>query len=146
MKTTPIIGYKLFKLRKDGSLGPLFIDAKLHIPIGEWLEARTDLKPPKTTWKVRPGWHVCQQPVAPHLNSKLAKRVWAKVEIEEVEELPRPERLGGNWQLARRIKVLGILEPIQVKLMEIDYHNRHLPQEERNKIRFQGFIKAIMES
>jgi hypothetical protein len=31
--------FKLFKLRKDGTLGPLFINARQRIPVGEWLEA-----------------------------------------------------------------------------------------------------------
>ena len=33
--------YKLFKLRADGTLGPLFINRQQVVPIGEWLEAET---------------------------------------------------------------------------------------------------------
>lgn len=36
-----MIAYKLFRLRKDGTIGPPFINAKLRIPIDEWLQAET---------------------------------------------------------------------------------------------------------
>jgi len=34
-----MIAYKLMRLRKDGTLGSLFINKKKVYPIGEWLEA-----------------------------------------------------------------------------------------------------------
>lgn len=118
MKTdNPKVGYKLFRIRKDGTLGPLFINAKQRIPMDQWLEAETTHLPPKSTWKVRPGWHICHKPYAPHLTSTVTPRVWCKVLYHEATELPRPERLGGNWILAKYIKVLGILEPNQVEDM-----------------------------
>lgn len=30
-------GYKLFRLRKDGTLGPLFINASLRVPQRGWV-------------------------------------------------------------------------------------------------------------
>ena len=142
MKTTHI-AYKLFKLRKDGSLGPLFINAKLRVPTQEWMPAEDH---PTKGFAHRPGWHCCFYPVAPHLKTKVAgqNRVWAKVEIEGIKTYDRPESQGGAWVLADRLKVLGVLDPIQVELLELDYHNRHKSTEERNHIRVQGFFKAIM--
>jgi len=46
--------YKLLKLRKDGSLGPLFINRKQKIPIGKWLTAECH---PTKGYALRPGWH-----------------------------------------------------------------------------------------
>ena len=32
--------YKLFRLRKDGTLGPLFIGQRIRVTVGEWQRAR----------------------------------------------------------------------------------------------------------
>ena len=35
-----MIGYKLFRRRKDGTLGPLFINARLCVPVGQTVSAK----------------------------------------------------------------------------------------------------------
>lgn len=103
------IAYKLFKLRKDGTLGPLFINAKQVIPIGQWLKAEEH---PTKGYAYRPGWHCCFQPVAPHLAKQLAtgqQRVWCKVEVMDTTTYNRPESQGGAWVLAKYMKVIEII-------------------------------------
>ncbi len=103
-----MIAYKLFKQRKDGSLGPLFINAKQRIPVGPWLEAEDH---PTKGFAQRPGWHCGVEPVAPHLSTK--GRVWAEVEVDESAgcyEFKRPTHQGGAWIIASRIRVVRILE------------------------------------
>lgn len=99
-------GYKLFRLRRDGSLGPLFINRRQRIAPGEWLEAEEH---PTKGYAYRPGWHACLRPVAPHLRSG-GDRVWARVELDDVTLYDRPESQGGTWVLARRLKVTEVLE------------------------------------
>ena len=101
--------YKLFKLRANGTLGPLFINARQVVPVGEWLEAEDH---PTKGFAHRPGWHACYRPEAPHLkeNPKNGpRRVWARCEAEECQRYERPESQGGAWVLARRIRVLEVL-------------------------------------
>ena len=93
--------YKLLRLRKDGSLGPLFINQKQRIPLGEWLEAEDH----KTKgYAHRPGWHACEKPVAPHL--KMNGRIWCEVEIDNYEELKRPESQGAKWYISKKMKIV----------------------------------------
>ena len=94
-------GYKLFARRKDGSLGPLFINRRLRIPVGEWMPAENH---PTRGYAVRPGWHVTLEPVAPHLSKK--GRVWRRVEVRDYAELKRPAAQGGTWLLAKWMRVL----------------------------------------
>ena len=101
-----MIAYKLVRQRKDGSLGPLFINCPLRIPIGEWLEAETHHR--RKGYAYRPGWHVTFKPHAPHLSTK--GRVWVEVEIEDFERYKWPESQGGMWGLAKKMKVNKILE------------------------------------
>jgi len=96
--------YKLFKLRADGTLGPLFINRQQVVPIGEWLEAETH---PTQGYAVRSGWHCTSQPVAPHLSLK--GRVWCEVEISNVTEHVRPASQGGLWFTAGWLRVVRIL-------------------------------------
>lgn len=96
-----MIAYKLLRLRRDGSLGPLFINKAQVIPLGEWLEAEDH---PTKGYARRPGWHVAPKPSAPHLSAK--GRRWMKVEIEDFDELPRPQSQGGMWFIAKRMRVL----------------------------------------
>lgn len=110
--------YKLFRLRKDGTLGPLFIDATLRVPEGEWLTARHDIV--KSGFAVRPGWHCCFIPHAPHLMTEFAvpdtklKRVWCEIEIgEDYRTYDRPESQGGAWILAEEIKVVKRLTHVE---------------------------------
>lgn len=98
-----MIAYKLLRLRKDGSLGPLFINRKQVIPEGYWLYAEYH---PTKGYAKRCGWHVTSKPVAPHLSSKKEKRVWKKVEIVNYGELPRPTSQGGMWYIAEWMRVI----------------------------------------
>lgn len=96
--------YKLVRKMKDGSLAPLFINKRLRLPIGEWLQAENH---PTPGFAERAGWHCCFKPVAPHLKEK--GRVWVQVEIEDFNKYNRPESQGGFWLLANRMKVIGEL-------------------------------------
>ena len=93
--------YKLFRIRKDGTLGPLFINCTQRIPIGEQL--RAEIHPTKG-YALRPGWHVCSKPVAPHLSKK--GRKWFVVDIEDYTAHQRPKRQGGLWYTAQKMTVL----------------------------------------
>jgi hypothetical protein len=99
MKT--ITAYKLFRLRKDGSLGSLFMDARRKLPVGKWMWAEDHLK---DGFAHRPGWHAMTQKKAPHLSKK--DRVWCKVEIVYFTKHQRPRAQGGMWYLARRMKIV----------------------------------------
>lgn len=99
-----MIGFKLFRKRKDGSYGPLFINRRLKLHVGVWYEA--ELHPTKG-YAVRPGWHLCDQPVAPHLSEK--DRVWCIVEYEDSTAHQRPASQGGLWHTAKRLKIIGEL-------------------------------------
>ena len=94
--------YKLLHKRKDGSLGPLFINRRQRIPIGVQLEAENH---PTKGFAVRPGWHVLKQKTAPHLRQH-GDRVWCEVVVEDYEEFERPASQGGVWLLAQRMKVV----------------------------------------
>lgn len=96
--------YKLVRLRKNGTLGPLFINRKLNIPVGEWLDAEPV---PTKGFAFRPGWHCCSEPIAPHLSKE--GRVWCRVHITGIKKHQRPESQGGLWFTAARMKVLEIL-------------------------------------
>jgi hypothetical protein len=97
-----MIAYKLFRKRKNGTLGPLFINRTLVIPQGQWLKAEAHLT---KGYKFRPGWHCCAFPKAPHLSMK--DRVWCEVEIEDFESVVRPENQGGLWYLAKNLRMIG---------------------------------------
>ena len=100
-------GYKIFKVRKDGSIGPLFIGASKRLPIGEWVEAE-DI--PTKGFAHRPGWHCTWKPNAPHLSLNLKSgenRQWFEIEIKDFREYNRPECQGGTWVLANKIRIIG---------------------------------------
>jgi len=101
-----MIAYKLLKRRRDGTLGPLFINASQRIPIGVWLEAEDH---PTKGFAHRPGWHCTPEPHAPHLTMTPKHgppRVWCIVELKGVEQYSRPKAQGGTWLLARKMKVI----------------------------------------
>jgi len=105
--------YKLFRLRKDGTLGPLFIDARLRVPVGVELPAR-DV--PTKGFAHRPGWHSGVMPIAPHLSEK--GRVWAECSIPDHAdwyEFKRPGNQGGKWIISDCIVVDRILTTKQVE-------------------------------
>ena len=93
--------FKLIKKRKDGTLGPLFINARQRIPIGKWLKAEAHRR---KGYKFRPGWHCTSKPNAPHLSEE--GRVWCEVEIEDFEEFQRPNAQGGLWFIAQNMRVI----------------------------------------
>ncbi len=97
--------YKLLRKRKDGSIGPLFINKKAKIPVGEWIEAESH---PTKGYSYRPFWHCTSKPVAPHLSEK--GRVWYVVEIDDFKEMQRPQSQGGKWYLANRMKIVKELK------------------------------------
>ena len=108
MKTR--IAYKLVKVRKDGSIGPLFINASLRITPQKWLTAEAHRK---AGFAFRPGWHCTRNATAPHLKDRLSNgqvRQWWVVEIADYEERRRPEAQGGLWYLAQQIKFLYPLD------------------------------------
>ena len=96
-----MIAYKFFRERKDGSIGPLFIDAKQRIPLNEWMTAK-DI--PTKGYARRPGWHCGAEPYAPHLTEK--GRVWYKIAIEDYYKFERPKYQGRYWLIAARMKVI----------------------------------------
>ncbi len=93
-------GYKLFRQLKDGSISSLFINKTARLERGVWLKAHNY---PTKGFAVRQGWHCCNKPDAPHLSKK--NRIWFEVEMEEVEEFPRPKSQGGIWYIAQRIRI-----------------------------------------
>jgi len=96
--------YKLIRQRRNGSLGPLFINRKQIVPVGEWVEAECH---PTKDFALRPGWHTTAKPEAPHLSTK--GRVWVEVEIEDFIEHHRPENQGGLWFISKWIKIVRVL-------------------------------------
>jgi len=99
--------YKLLKVRKDGTIGPLFINATARLPIGEWLQAEHHHS--KKGFAYRPGWHCTFTPHAPHI--KLTdNRAWYEVEIHDYRTYDRPESQGGAWILANMMKIVRRLK------------------------------------
>ena len=98
-------GYKLFEMRDDGKLFPLFIGKTQETPVNEWVPAEIIME--HKGFAHRPGWHIgATMPSAPWLMSadgayksqrgKRFKRVWCEVEYvadvdytREVEQLPK---------------------------------------------------------
>jgi hypothetical protein len=96
--------YKLFRFRKDKTIGSLFINRSAVLPIGKWLAAEDC---PTEGYKHRPGWHCLPQPVAPHLTER--GRQWFVVNIRGVTEEHRPDKQGGTWLLAKEMKIVRAL-------------------------------------
>lgn len=98
-------GWKLFEMRDDGKLFPLFIGKTTETPMNEWVMAEIIEHHPN--FAHRPGWHLgAELPSAPWLmgidgtyksqRGKKFKRVWCEVEYMAdfdytviVEKLPR---------------------------------------------------------
>lgn len=96
-----MITYKLFRVRKDGSIGSLFINRRARLPLNKWLTAEVY---PTKGFALRPGWHCTAKPEAPHLSEK--DRAWFKVEIKNFTEEHRPESQGGLWYLAKKMRII----------------------------------------
>jgi len=102
--------YKLLKQRRDGTLGPLFINARQKIPVNKWLKSECH---PTKGYAIRPGWHCTTKPSAPHLSMTLKSgqvRVWCEVEIDGVTLFERPKMQGGLWYLAKRMRVVRVMD------------------------------------
>jgi hypothetical protein len=97
-----MIGYKLFRVRKNGTIGSLFINRKAVVPINKWLKSEEH---PTKGFAIRAGWHITHAPVAPHLSKK--GRCWYKVEFKNYQKLKRPKNQGGMWYLAKCMRVIG---------------------------------------
>ena len=97
--------YKLVKLRKDGTIGSLFIGASRKYQLGEWYEAE---ELPKKGFSPRKGWHGFLSKESHHLTEK--GRTWALCEVEDFVIMERPSSQGGNWVLANKIQFCKILE------------------------------------
>lgn len=98
-------GYKLFEMRDDGKLFPLFIGKTTETPMNEWVMAEIIME--HKGFAHRPGWHLgAMLPSAPWLmgadgtyrsqRGKKFRRVWCEVEYaadvdytEIVEALPK---------------------------------------------------------
>lgn len=106
MNLGPTTAYKLFKVRKDGSIGPLFINARARLPVGKWLPAEHTHR--VKGFAYRPGWHATLKPEAPHLGTK--GRRWFVVEVEDFKTYARPESQGGTWVLAERMRIVRPLQ------------------------------------
>jgi len=95
-------GWKLFRVRRDGSLGSLFINRRARIPLDCWLPAESH---PTKGYKHRPYWHCLAEPHAPHLTEK--GRQWFQVALKDVVVMERPEAQGGVWYLAESLKIIS---------------------------------------
>lgn len=98
-------GYKLFEMRDDGKLFPLFIGKTKETTMNEWVPAEIIDHHPN--FAHRPGWHIgATMPSAPWLmcadgtyksqRGKRFKRVWCEVEYaadidytDDVLQLPK---------------------------------------------------------
>ena len=141
-------GWKLFEMRDDQKLFPLFINKKEETPMNEWVMAEiVDHHP---SFAHRPGWHIgTGVPSAPWLMSangtyksqlgKRFKRVWCEVSYvadvdytDEVLKLPKKcftDRLpdGGYYEFRESGNRLWIIaDRIRV--------DRILTEEERQQI------------
>lgn len=112
MEMDTVKAYKLFRVRRDGSLGPVIINRGARIPVGEWLECEDHSGKAKSYGvAVRVGFHACAEPVAPHLTKPSKKadadnRTWYAVELEGAVEMHRGVDGGSDWFVARRMRVV----------------------------------------
>tara|TARA_R100001086_G_scaffold185745_1_gene104063 strand:- start:27 stop:329 length:303 start_codon:yes stop_codon:yes gene_type:complete len=93
--------YKLFRQRKNNSLGSLFINKRQVLQTNTWYQAEAH---ETKGYKFRPYWHSLPQPKASHLSEK--NRVWYEIEIDDYQIIERPASQGGTWYLSERVKIL----------------------------------------
>ena len=105
-----MIAYKLFRVRKDGTLGSLFINRADTIPVGKWVRSKLHRT---EGFLPRQGWHCCAAPFAPHLSMK--GRKWFKIEIKTATKHKRPEHQGGLWFTADWMMVIEAVDPNTVQ-------------------------------
>ena len=99
-------GYKLFEMRDDGRLFPLFIGKNEETPMNEWVMAEIIME--HKGFAHRPGWHLgATMPSAPWLmgadgtyksqRGKRFRRVWCEVEyVADVDYTEEVFRLKGK--------------------------------------------------
>ena len=95
-----ITAWKLFTLRKDGTIGPLFVNRRQRIPTGLWIDAEAHHP---GHLKFRPGWHCAHAKLAPHLVKY--GRQWRRVKIMQFDVHKKPKCQGGLWYVAQRMYV-----------------------------------------
>jgi len=98
-----VFGYKLLRRRRDGSLGPLFINRSQRLEVGETYQAESH---PTKGYAFRPGWHICARKLAPHLSKK--GRVWARVRFDGYTRHARPASQGGLWYVADTMTIVKL--------------------------------------
>ena len=106
--------YKLLRLRKDGTLGPLFVGRRSVFRVGDRLAAEFNLPHPGLAH--RPGFHCCAEPRAPHIKRVLKngeRRVWCEVRIYGVTRHDRPECQGGVWYTALHMEIVKLREDLE---------------------------------
>lgn len=131
--------YKLFRVRKDGSLGPLFINARQRLELGVAYVAENH---PTQGYAPRPGWHSGLRPQADHLSER--GRVWVECEVPDYEytvrdhgdlfnpsgdmksvpgngfyQWRRPAHQGGTWIISGELRPIRILTDEQVQSLRI---------------------------
>lgn len=100
-----MVAYKLVRLRKNGTIGSLFINRKATLPFNVWMESEDH---PTKGYAHRQGWHCTFTPYAPHLTEK--DRVWIEVEVRDFAVYDRPESQGGHWILANKMKINRLVD------------------------------------
>ena len=105
MKGNMMKAYKLFEVKKDGSLGSLFIDKRSRYELGIEYKAGDYTK---KGFAHRPGFHACSEPSAPHIKER-DNRVWYVVELGDVEVFKRPKCQGGIWYLSDTMTLIARL-------------------------------------
>jgi len=96
-----MIGYKLFRKMRDG-YAPLFINKRLRLQPGGTYPMEDH---PTKGFAHRPGWHICSEPIAPHLRQG-GDRVWCKVRFDKLDVIERPLSQGGIWYLGKTLTIL----------------------------------------
>ena len=97
-----MIAYKIFKVRKDGSLGSLYCDTKAKYYLDKWYRSSPYYHP---KLKFRPGFHATLKPYAPHIKIK-KNRAWYKIDVEDYTFFDRPACQGGKWLVCKKMKIL----------------------------------------
>lgn len=103
--------FKLMRLRRDGTVGPLFIDRGFTPEVGPRAVFYRAAFHPTKGFAERRGWHCTARPVAPHLSMRLKsgeRRVWVECRVTCCQTYSRPESQGGEWLLAERIRFVRI--------------------------------------
>jgi hypothetical protein len=95
--------YKLMKQRKDGTLGPLFINSSQCIPLGSWLKAESHQT---KGFAYRPGFHCTLTPKS-HIMEKPG-RVWVRVRVKNYKLINKPNSTD-QWVLAQQMIVDEVL-------------------------------------